>query len=66
MVSPVTRGVRFASFYWLQSMSRDAHVRSLILDLDSVVQGLVKPIGRDDSGNREAGRHLSRPHPLLG
>jgi PKHD-type hydroxylase len=48
MVSPVTRGVRFASFFWLQSMIRDAHARSLIFDLDSVVQGLVKRIGRDD------------------
>jgi PKHD-type hydroxylase len=48
MVSPVTRGVRFGSFFWLQSMIRDAHARSLIFDLDSVVQGLVKRIGTDD------------------
>ena len=38
MVTPVTRGVRVASFFWLQSMIRDAHARSLIFDLDSAIQ----------------------------
>jgi PKHD-type hydroxylase len=49
MVAPVTRGVRVASFFWLQSMIRDAHARSLIFDLDTAIQGLVERIGRDDS-----------------
>src|ERR1700749_3181499 len=35
MVTPVTRGTRVASFFWLQSMIRDAHARSLIFDLDT-------------------------------
>lgn len=48
MVSPVTRGARVASFFWLQSMIRDAHVRSMIFDLDSAIQGLVERLGRDD------------------
>jgi PKHD-type hydroxylase len=48
MVTPVTRGVRVASFFWLQSMIRDAHARSLIFDLDTAIQGLVERIGRDD------------------
>jgi PKHD-type hydroxylase len=48
MVSPVTRGVRVASFFWLQSMVRDAHARSLIFDLDTAIQALVERIGRDD------------------
>jgi PKHD-type hydroxylase len=48
MVTPVTRGVRVASFFWLQSMIRDAHARSLIFDLDTAIQGLVGRIGRDD------------------
>ena len=30
-VTPVTRGVRVASFFWLQSMIRDDHARSLDL-----------------------------------
>jgi PKHD-type hydroxylase len=48
MVTPVTRGVRVVSFFWLQSMIRDAHACSLICDLDMAIQGLVKRIGRDD------------------
>jgi PKHD-type hydroxylase len=48
MVTPVTRGTRVASFFWLQSMVRDAHVRSLIFDLDNVIQGLVERLGRND------------------
>ena len=48
MVTPVTRGVRVASFFWLQSMIRDAHARSLIFDLDNAIQSLVERLGRDD------------------
>ena len=48
MVSPVTRGTRVASFFWLQSMIRDAHARSLIFDLDSAIQILAERLGRDD------------------
>lgn len=48
LVTPVTRGVRIASFFWLQSMIRDAHARSLIYDLDSAIQALVERLGRDD------------------
>jgi len=48
MVSPVTRGTRVASFFWLQSMIRDAHARSLIFDLDSAIQVLAERLGRDD------------------
>ena len=48
MVTPVTRGTRVASFFWLQSMIRDAHARSLIFDLDTAIQSLVERIGRDD------------------
>jgi PKHD-type hydroxylase len=48
MVTPVTRGVRVASFFWLQSMIRDAHARSLIFDLDNAIQSLAERLGRDD------------------
>ena len=47
-VTEVTRGVRVASFCWLQSMVRDGHARSLIFDLDTAIQGLVQRVGRDD------------------
>ena len=48
MVTPVTRGARVASFFWMQSMIRDAHVRSMIFDLDNVIQDLAGRLGRDD------------------
>jgi len=49
LVTPVTRGVRTASFFWLQSMIRDTYARSLIYDLDTAIQALVERLGRDDS-----------------
>jgi PKHD-type hydroxylase len=48
MVTPVTRGMRVASFFWLQSMIRDAHARSLIFDLDTAIQDLIGRLGRND------------------
>ena len=48
-VTPVTRGVRVASFFWLQSMIRDGHARSLIFDLDTAIQGLVARLDRNDA-----------------
>jgi PKHD-type hydroxylase len=48
LVTPVTRGARVASFFWLQSMIREVHVRSMIFDLDTAIQDLTGRIGRDD------------------
>ncbi len=39
-VTPVTRGARLCSFFWLQSMIRDDGRRSLLFDLDVAVQRL--------------------------
>jgi PKHD-type hydroxylase len=39
-VKPVTRGTRLCSFFWLQSMIRDDHKRSLLFDLDIGLQRL--------------------------
>ena len=36
-VTPVTRGVRLASFFWLQSMVRDDAQRALLFDLDMAI-----------------------------
>ena len=36
-VNPVTRGVRFASFFWVQSMVRDDGVRTVLFDLDMAI-----------------------------
>jgi PKHD-type hydroxylase len=48
LVTEITRGVRTASFFWLQSMIRDAQARSLIFDLDNSIQELVTRLGRND------------------
>lgn len=47
-VTPMMRSARVASFVWLQSMVRDAHARSMVFDLDTAIQTLVKRLGRDD------------------
>lgn len=39
-VTPVTRGARLCSFFWLQSMIRDDGQRSLLFDLDLAIQRL--------------------------
>lgn len=39
-VSPVTRGARLASFFWIQSMVREDHKRKMLFDLDMNVQRL--------------------------
>jgi PKHD-type hydroxylase len=36
-VKPVTRGVRLASFFWVQSMVRDDGSRTLLFDLDMAI-----------------------------
>ncbi len=47
-VTPVTRGVRVASFFWLQSMIRDDGDRRILFDLDQAVQRLTGELGGSD------------------
>jgi len=47
-VTPVTRGVRVASFFWLQSMIRDDNARRILFDLDRSVQRLTGQLGGAD------------------
>jgi len=49
-VTPVTRGARISSFFWIQSMIRDDGQRSLLFDLDLAIQRL----GRDLPDNAVA------------
>ena len=48
MVTEVTRGARVCSFFWLQSMIKDAHARRIVFDLDNTLQDLVMRLGRND------------------
>ncbi|MCD2322811.1 Fe2+-dependent dioxygenase [Sphingomonas sp. IC-56] len=47
-VTPVTRGTRVASFFWLQSMVRDDGARRVLFDLDQSVQRLTAQLGGAD------------------
>lgn len=47
-VTPITRGQRVASFFWLQSMVRDAEERRTLFDLDRAVQRLTDQLGGKD------------------
>ena len=47
-VTPVTSGVRVASFFWIQSMVRDAGERRLLFELDGSVQALTARHGGRD------------------
>ena len=40
-VTPVTRGARVASFFWVQSLVRDGEQRRLLLELDTSIQALT-------------------------
>jgi PKHD-type hydroxylase len=48
MVTPVTRGVRTCSFFWVQSMIKDPLARRYTFDMDNALQTLVDRLGRND------------------
>lgn len=48
-VTPVTRGARIASFFWIQSLIRDDGQRTILFDLDMSIMRL-----RQDVGDAEA------------
>jgi PKHD-type hydroxylase len=47
-VTPVTRGARLASFFWIQSMVRDAAARRTLFELDSAIQTIAVDRGQGD------------------
>ena len=47
-VTPVTRGARVSSFFWLQSMIKDTHARQMTFEMDNALQELVVRLGRND------------------
>jgi PKHD-type hydroxylase len=46
-VTPVTRGSRISSFFWIQSMVRDVTRRSLLFDMDMSIMQLNKKLAGD-------------------
>lgn len=47
-VAPITRGSRWAAFFWAQSMIRADAQRSLLYDLDNTIQALSARVGQGD------------------
>jgi PKHD-type hydroxylase len=44
-VTPVARGSRWSSFFWIQSMIRDEAARTMLFELDSSIQSLRRRVG---------------------
>lgn len=49
-VTPVTRGARVASFFWIESFVGDEAERTLLFDLDQAIQG-VTPLAPSGDAN---------------
>jgi len=47
-VAPITRGSRWAAFFWAQSMVKSDEQRTLLWDLDQAIQKLSVKVGQDD------------------
>lgn len=48
-VTPVTRGLRVASFFWIQSLIRSDAQRALLFDMDVAIQSLGARVGSGDA-----------------
>jgi PKHD-type hydroxylase len=46
-VTPVTRGERLASFFWIQSLVREDSERALLFDLDRAIIDLGQTVPSD-------------------
>jgi PKHD-type hydroxylase len=49
-VNPVTRGSRWASFFWAQSLIKDDGMRSMLHDLDDSIIAVRTQLGDDNPG----------------
>lgn len=48
-VTPVTKGMRLCSFFWIQSMVRDDGQRTLLFDLDMSIHRLRQQLGEHEA-----------------
>lgn len=64
-VTPVTRGARLCSFFWLQSMIRDDGQRSLLFDLDLGIQKLGGELSGNEAAEKIAVQFTGVYHNLL-
>jgi PKHD-type hydroxylase len=54
-VTQVTRGVRWSSFFWIQSMIRDDSARGMLFELDTAIQSLRRAQGDSEDVLRLTG-----------
>ena len=64
-VTPVTRGARICSFFWLQSMIRDDAKRSLLFDLDLSIQKLSRDLQENATASQVSVQLTGVYHNLL-
>jgi PKHD-type hydroxylase len=64
-VTPVTRGARVCSFFWIQSMLRDDGQRSLLFDLDLAIQRLGRDLPDQPAAKQTAVQLTGVYHNLL-
>jgi PKHD-type hydroxylase len=64
-VTPVTRGARTCSFFWIQSMLRDDGQRSLLFDLDLAIQRLGRDLPDEPAAKQTAVQLTGVYHNLL-
>jgi PKHD-type hydroxylase len=64
-VTPVTRGARICSFFWLQSMIRDDGQRSLLFDLDLAIQRLGHELAGNETADKTTVQLTGVYHNLL-
>jgi PKHD-type hydroxylase len=64
-VTPVTRGARICSFFWLQSMVRDDGKRTLLFDLDQSIQRLNVNLAGQPAAEQSAVQLTGVYHNLL-
>jgi PKHD-type hydroxylase len=65
LVTPVTRGARTCSFFWIQSMLRDDGQRSLLFDLDLAIQRLGRDLPDEPAAKQTAVQLTGVYHNLL-
>lgn len=54
-VAPVTRGVRLAAFFWVQSLVREDSQRALLFELDTAIQQISRQLPADPQLERLTG-----------
>jgi PKHD-type hydroxylase len=64
-VTPVTRGARVSSFFWLQSMIRSDEQRTLLFDLDCATQRISGEFGGQKAADDSAVQLTGVYHNLL-